>query len=401
MKRGSKRLFGSILSGAAVAVALVGGCDAENALVGGECAPGLVLCDGRCLASCGDGAVAGDGGDGSDGAALDGAGGDALADGATGDGSTPDGANGDGASPDGCPPPPHVTAAACGACGIVCAAPNSACLRDGTGAFVCAPPCTPPLVPCNGRCVNLDDDPTNCGACGKLCPSNICVARVCQGSTPGDVVVVGHDYQSALAGTSQAKILTNAVFIPTPNPLRVLSYEQFSEPATVANVKAIIASGANGRGVSYTVATTPLPLEATTLAQNYDVVLIYDQGAAAPAALQVIGATWAGPLDDFAKKGGVIVALDGNAGQGGMPALIQSAGLLDLAGHTTIAAQTQVTVVAPGDSVGTLVVSPYAVFDRSVTLQSNQPNGGNVVFVTRQGTGAALGDPVVVHRVVP
>jgi hypothetical protein len=191
------------------------------------------------------------------------------------------------------------------------------------------------------------------------------------------------------------------MFIPTSNPLRVLSYEQYADAATVTKVKGLIASGSSGRVINYTVATDPNPLRSATLAKDYDVVLVHDQPVAAAGTLGPIGATWATPLDTFAKAGGVIVALDGASGSGQMPALITSAGLLDLAGHTSIAAGTQVAIVAAGDKVGTLVVSPYAVVARSVTFQSNQPNGGNVVFVAQERVGAALGDPVVIHRVVP
>lgn len=382
-----------------VVVLLAQGCQSENSLVGGECAPGYVLCGARCEVTCGDGSSGnGDGGDGLDG-------GDGSTDGGAiddaGDGASSDGSDNDGSDGDACPPPPYVTPAACGACGIVCSAPTSACLLNGAGDWVCAPPCADPLVACNGRCVDLQNDPLNCGTCGKICPSNICVGGVCQGSTPGDVVLIGHDYKDAIGSTSQTKVLTNAMFIPTSNPLRVLSYEQFADGAVVARVKSLVAGAAGARVIQYTVANNPNPLRSATLAKDFDVVLVHDQSGAAAGALAPIAATWATPLDTFAKAGGVIIALDGAGGSGAMPELVTSAGLLDLAGHTSIPAGTQVAIVAAGDKVGAAVVSPYAVVARSVTFQSNQPNGGNVVFVAQERVGAALGDPVVIHRVVP
>lgn len=46
----------------------------------------------------------------------------------------------------------------------------------------CMPPpdCTPPLVPCNGTCLDVSADPANCGACGHDCLGGACSAGACQ-----------------------------------------------------------------------------------------------------------------------------------------------------------------------------------------------------------------------------
>lgn len=46
----------------------------------------------------------------------------------------------------------------------------------------CNPPpaCTPPLVPCNGVCMDVSADPANCGACGHDCLGGACAAGMCQ-----------------------------------------------------------------------------------------------------------------------------------------------------------------------------------------------------------------------------
>ena len=98
--------------------------------------------------------------------------------------------------------------------------------------------CVPPLVACRGMCISVDHDPMNCGACGKQCPSNICVAGECQGATPGDVVVIGHDYTNATTGSAQTKVLVNAMSIPTTDPIRVLSFENGASASAVAQMKA-------------------------------------------------------------------------------------------------------------------------------------------------------------------
>ena len=397
----------------AVLASVTQGCGAESSLVDGDCAASYTACDGLCADTATDpehcggclsrcapgiaciGGVCGGGLDGPGDGAPDGPRDGAL----DGPGDGPPGDGGDGG--DACPPPPYVTAAACGACGIVCVAPNSACIIDVNGKPVCAPPCIAPLVECAGKCIDVSSDPRNCGACAKFCPSNICVASKCQGATPGDVIVIGHDYKDAFAGSSQARVLTNAVFIPTSNPLRILSFEQFADAAVIANVKALIQSAAAGRALKVTVTTNPAALASAALAQLYDVILVHDQQGGAPATLAANGATWAADLAAFAQGGGVIVALDGAGGQGGMPNLLTAAQLLDVASHQSIPAGSLVSIIAPADRISTLVVSPYGTFDRSVTFQSNEANGGNVVYVATQLVGGVPANPVVVHKVVP
>ncbi|AKV04108.1 Tryptophan synthase alpha chain [Labilithrix luteola] len=406
---GLRARVGAIFVILAATVAVVDGCNGQNSIVGGACVTGYVACADQCVntavdpANCGSCDVVCPSGvaclDGLCGGPVDGSSdGSALGDGSSGDGSAGDGSFGDGG--DGGCEPPFNRSSACGACDVVCVAPNSACLADPSGNFVCAPPCTPPLVECENACVDTQTDPLNCGVCGKFCPSNLCANGVCQGATPGDVVVLGHDYSSGAAGSSQAKVLTNAVFIPPSNPLRVLSYEQFADAAAVARVKSLVQSAAFGRTVVFTPSTTSADLASPTLAQSYDVVLVYDQQGGAPANLTTIGASWVTSLSDFAKAGGVIVALDGAAGQGGMPQLLTSAGLLAVGGHQTIPAGTPVAVVAPADRIGAVVASPYGVYNRSVSLQAVEPEGPNVIYVAKQLVNGTPANPVVVHKIV-
>ena len=41
-------------------------------------------------------------------------------------------------------------------------------------------------------------------ACRRFCPSQICNNGACAGTTPGDVLFIGHDYQVPPAGAAQA-----------------------------------------------------------------------------------------------------------------------------------------------------------------------------------------------------
>lgn len=56
----------------------------------------------------------------------------------------------------------------CGACGHACAA-GEPCLKGKCG-------CTPPMISCNGVCVNPKTDDMNCGGCGNECeaPTDAC-----------------------------------------------------------------------------------------------------------------------------------------------------------------------------------------------------------------------------------
>ena len=50
------------------------------------------------------------------------------------------------------------------------------------------------LTNCSEQCVNLTDDPDNCGSCANRCSSGLCLGGVCQQQGVGHVVVIGHDY---------------------------------------------------------------------------------------------------------------------------------------------------------------------------------------------------------------
>jgi hypothetical protein len=265
------------------------------------------------------------------------------------------------------------------------------------------PPITPPplvctgsLVACRGACIPVVTDANNCGACGKICPSNICVAGECQGAMPGDVVLIGHDYTNAWSGSAQSKVLVNAMTIPTTDPIRVLSYEDGASPSAVTQAKAVAKAGILGRTVQFTVAKSATDLASDTLAKSYDIVMIHDASAGDAAA---IGSSWAGSLDTFTVKGGVVVALD--RGTSPMPQLLSSSGLLAVTSHTTLADGTHLQVTGAADVVGAQVLSPYAGFGAPVSFQGIAAPSADLGWVVRtKASDGTLGDPVVVHRTV-
>ncbi len=353
------------------------GCGADNALVGGECAPGYVLVGEACVPA---GDVNGDGGGQGDSGDADGSRIDASRDGATGDGATGDGGTGDGAVGDGGAGDGAVTDA------------------DGGGG------CPQGQIVCNAVCVDPMTDPFNCGGCGNVCQSLLCSAGKCQGSVAGHAVVIGHDFAGAYSA-AQAKVLGNAATLPPGNTIQVRSYEQYAAPNAVNAVKSVItaAAQAQNRTVTYTTASQPSDVSSAMTNQNTDVLVVYDQSKAPASTLAGIGAGWASALATFEQSGGVVIVLDGQGGQDPqMPALIKSAQILDVSSDTVVQSGTPLLVAAPQDAVGLGVLSPYGAGKHTVHFACNEPNANMVTYVVEDPSGdAGASQPVVVHKVVP
>lgn len=256
--------------------------------------------------------------------------------------------------------------------------------------------CAAPLVACRDVCISVDSDAQNCGACGKICPSNICINGECQGATPGDVVLIGHDFSAATSGSAPAKVLVNALTIPTTDPIRVLSYEDGALPEAVFDMKTIAVDGIKGRSIQFTRAADASDLESATLGRSYDIVVLHDASAGNAA---TIGASWFASLGTFTRKGGVVVALD--RGTSPMPTLLTSSGLLAVGSHTTLPLSTHLLVTNAADVVGAQVLSPYAAFGAPVSFQGLPAQSMDLNWVVRaKNVDDTVGDAVVVHRIV-
>ncbi len=422
------------------------GCGVGNGIVGGECAAGYVQCGLRCVpaaercgsgddgAANGDGASGGgstDGGSAPDGTSgRDGSSGDAAAiqeagdaaaiqeggpsgdDGAGGD----SGLSGDGAAgSDGGPPDDGSLGPVSDASGGGADAPGGggdAAGDDGTagddgstpldaGGAEGGVPCAPPLLGCGEQCVDVTSDPFNCGQCGAVCPSQICFASQCVGASAGGIAFIGHDYQTTVPGTAQARVLSNAVFTAQSNPLNVLSYERYAAATAVSHSKAILTSVAAqlGRTLAITSTTNDADVPNTLTTASYGVLLVHDQPSAPAGTMAALGASWMQTVTTFALQGGVVVVLDGGTGVGEMPDFATATGLLTVTSQTSLADGTPLRVDAPTDAVGISVVSPYGAGSHSVSLTA-QPSGANVVYVVGIATDGGPGSPVVIHRVL-
>jgi len=355
-----------------VSVALLAliGCSSQSGVVGGECRTGYEPCGHACCLAPtsqnpnGNNNLQSDAGTPQDdGGMPDGDVDGSQNDGGTGDGGSDsgDGGIGDGGSSDG-----------------------SVCM--------------PPNIVCGNQCLDPLTDPNNCGQCGKVCPSNQCVSGACTGSAPGHVVTIGHDYSTApQKGSAQARVVVNAMLLPLSNPVRVMSFEHYSDSNAVTNVETLVQAAAKllGRSVTFTQIVTDSQVSQTLDITTYDVLFIADQVNSNQGDLGILGAQWQkdGAIATFLKAGGVVVVLDGASGTGEMPDFLTKSSLLQVMSHTQIGGA--LTVSAPNDAIGAGVVSPYVPTSNTITM-STENNGGNVTYVVEKAMA-----PAVVHKVFP
>ncbi|NRA33771.1 MAG: hypothetical protein HRU17_10550 [Polyangiaceae bacterium] len=341
--------------------------------------------------------------DGGDGGQNEGGGGTAGGTGGTAGAGGAGGAGGTGSDP--CFPP-YVTAARCGDCSTSCSGAAPFC-APSDGGFGCVSACSGDLQPCGEQCVDTTSDGAHCGSCGRGCPTSLCQASQCVGREPGHVVVMCMNYEQVFQTTPQTKLFGNSIFLNSRTEVRVLEYRPHTPDSYVNGVRRTIAWAelTEGRTTTFVVAGSEAEVTATLTLTNYDVFLVHDQPNAPSGELGISGAAWQSALSDFTVEGGIVIVLASENGTAEMHELITQAGLLNTTGVVE-ETFTPVVNVAPGNSVGNGVLSPFMAYTDTCSFVTSDVSSGNLSFIVTDGligdAGGLVsgGNPVVTHLIV-
>jgi hypothetical protein len=407
-------LIASILVAPSVALY---GC--PSALVGGQCAPGWVeTADRRCVRAdaaadedvvvARDGALEGgidasfDGDFPIDGAYPDVALDDANSDSSSSD--RPEDAlpSNDGASDDGtndvhCVPPlVHCDGACvnladdrahCGACGRACMATELCSLR------ACVPRCAAPLIECAGMCVDPNSDPEHCGGCGVRCPTGICNGGRCRAARAGHMILIGSDYETSRP--PQDTILVNSVALSSRGAIRLLTFARYADGGVRARIEGILDAALGPGRLRRTSLASEVDLSRELTVDRYDALLVYDQRSASAAQLSAIAALWSDALSGFARAGGTVILLDGANPARGTWMLARESGLLPVTDADDADAITvRLVPSAAADAVASGVDVLFVASRNTVRYRTS--SSAYAVFADN----AEDTRPVVLHRAV-
>ena len=166
----------------------------------------------------------------------------------------------------GCEKATSADTANCGGCGLACKTTNAS--ATSCGASKCAPTCNDGWAACSNPqngCTTSIDSPSNCGACGNVCPaaSPFCISRACKqrlsitvvnSSTTTTTTTVSHHLQTA-SGNYRAIVVGVASYGTSPQAVKYGT-------ASMTLVKSVTTSATWG-GVFY-ILDSALPAAAGT-----------------------------------------------------------------------------------------------------------------------------------------
>ena len=234
---------------------------------------------------------------------------------------------------------------------------------------------------------DLAADPLNCGACGTVCASGLCYAGWCADDRAGHVFVIGHAYRTS--NPALDRLLGNAVFLPATKPARVVTWAgPGTTPELVTRTNDAIRRGAAQLRESWKRYNAPSSAAVPVLLANADVFLVYAQPHASDATLQALGGEWALALDDFTRRGGIVIVLDAPGANAGTVQVLAASGLLALEGRAPVSG---VAFVAAHADVAAAQVPLMFAIGESIGFA---PSGWTDVAATETGS------VVAVHRAI-
>jgi len=156
---------------------------------------------------------------------------------------------------------------------------------------------------------DLSADPYNCGACGSVCASGLCTAGVCADDRAGHVFAIGSSFRTSTPAFD--RILGNAAFLHEGRP-NVLVYRDPNTPADVhTGTQAALSRAASTmkRSMVKTVVKGSTGIQPLLPAQ--DVLIIEAMPNASDQYLTFLADELSLPIDDFTRRGGIVIVLDG------------------------------------------------------------------------------------------
>ncbi len=239
--------------------------------------------------------------------------------------------------------------------------------------------CEPPQQGCNGNCVDVTSDPDNCGACGLVCPSGICVDSRCVGELAGHIVAIGHDYVKMNA--VMAHVLGNAVAMGARRDVGVATWTGSADPDAIDGMNYALYWGMSQIGRPWHREALPKTPDRSAFA-NIDVLVVAPQSHGGDQ-LEEDGAEWRQAIDRFLIRGGVVVILEG---LDGVSYRFAQGAALYTAGPPSEVTGERAIVVDPSDAAALQILSPYLATSTSVAHAADyEPviaaeDGGTIVF---------------------
>lgn len=237
----------------------------------------------------------------------------------------------------------------------------AACSTSGSDSQLAAS--EQPLTPatCDGVTVDLDSDPVNCGVCANACSSGLCYAGVCADDRAGHAFVIANSFRVAVPAFDRA--LGNAIFLRegVPNVLIYRGAASLEIHTATANALTRAAKILKPRTMYRTVVRNSAAVQ--PLLATSHVLVIEPQPQADDATLAALADEWSLPLDDFVRRGGIVIVLDAPSANAGTPRVLGSlmamtrrsstvGAVVHVAAHGDQASGRVPLMFAAGESVG-------------------------------------------------